>query len=341
MWSLSSRTPSAPSRLPSKPVRPSGPVGGVKGRGEGGSDYGCVLASSQLVLLSATPPHKTSFQALLLRTTDVNQMRSAAEMVLAAYHACNSVNHHSPHSKDPLPALSIFRTASVRATSASNTGSARASTASWSDRGGSAASATSATSLAASSRDADPVKALLLEREGAREAEALGHLAFAAVAGHALLVFVPIANHWVHPASNVDPVEHLARSLQEPWYLHMNHVARVFDETEINMKLTTQHKQLSGKTTNSNARTAQLIAIGLQLWTQPLTNVTPSRDWTLNTASKANARATTTMPRIITYRPYLCGVRVRARVTVGAAGMSEPWGADTAQQVALETTVAM
>ncbi|KAJ3403569.1 hypothetical protein HDU80_004007 [Chytriomyces hyalinus] len=62
------------------------------------------------------------------------------------------------------------------------------------------------------------------------EAAALGHLSFAAIAGHAVVVFVPILD-----ARQRDADESLEESaLQDPWYLHLDQVSRIFDETEIN-----------------------------------------------------------------------------------------------------------
>ncbi|KAJ3016759.1 UNVERIFIED_CONTAM: hypothetical protein HDU68_012035 [Siphonaria sp. JEL0065] len=82
---------------------------------------------------------------------------------------------------------------------------------------------------------------LLEGRRVMREVEAYGQLAYAATSGHAVLVFIPTVSHPFH-REPLDP-DHI----EEPWYLQMDKVARIFDETEINvacqLSFLTTHRQ--------------------------------------------------------------------------------------------------
>ncbi|KAJ3082416.1 hypothetical protein HDU99_002755, partial [Rhizoclosmatium hyalinum] len=74
---------------------------------------------------------------------------------------------------------------------------------------------------------------LAKERRCVRELEVYGQLSYAAAAKQALLVFIPIQATY---ASTVQPQfrNNDAELMEEPWYLQMNQIARIFDETEIN-----------------------------------------------------------------------------------------------------------
>ncbi|KAJ3241595.1 hypothetical protein HDU81_000134 [Chytriomyces hyalinus] len=87
-----------------------------------------------------------------------------------------------------------------------------------------------------------PRSGLTLAAANRIKAAALGHLSFAAIAGdasiaeedgvngHAVVVFVPILD-----GRQRDADESLEEStLHDPWYLHLDQVSRIFDETEIN-----------------------------------------------------------------------------------------------------------
>ncbi|KAJ3346794.1 hypothetical protein HDU83_002648 [Entophlyctis luteolus] len=67
--------------------------------------------------------------------------------------------------------------------------------------------------------------------ENRLKVEAFGHLSFSAISGHSVLAFIPVIGLRQLPDYNPSSIDVI-----DPWYLHMNNIARIFDETEIDAR---------------------------------------------------------------------------------------------------------
>ncbi|KAI8845288.1 hypothetical protein BJ741DRAFT_587505 [Chytriomyces cf. hyalinus JEL632] len=160
-----------------------------------------VLMGSVLALIH--PSTQSAFRALLLRVDSVHDIDRAALAILSAAENSGQNTVPAPPSQSSTRSTNstLFRSGSL-----------------YSKR---------KTDLRDQNR---PRSSLTFAAAKRIEAAALGHLSFAAIAGHAVVVFVPILD-----ARQRDADESLEESsLQDPWYLHLDQVSRIFDETEIN-----------------------------------------------------------------------------------------------------------
>ncbi|KAJ3073875.1 hypothetical protein HDU98_000402 [Podochytrium sp. JEL0797] len=211
-----------------------------------------ILYSGIMTLQNAVHPVRVSkYQTLLIRANSVESIAFASCSILGCYEKLYLTPESSPKDlnsqQSPKQKASLFlnpATSAQRSTSASSK-SRRSS------------SHSNAVHLHAHPAEIQEYDRMLRETSRIREVEALGQLSYAAtrgivivfirrtqvrscltlsslhVSGHSVLAFIPI-----RPPPLIDnpyqiPPHELI--LEEPWYIQMDKVLRIFDETEINM----------------------------------------------------------------------------------------------------------